>query len=91
MLKKVTRRFVLAAVGSVDGRMASNRIIFLYLAILSTAIAIVHSTKVIYVYRGPDLVEKHGAGIIIVPSEKAKCRDERTPDRHNKCRRIVEF
>ncbi|KAG5684711.1 hypothetical protein PVAND_013925 [Polypedilum vanderplanki] len=48
--------------------MTSNRIIFLYLAILSVTIAIVNSTKVIYVYRGPDLSTKTG-GIIIVPDK----------------------
>jgi hypothetical protein len=54
----------------------------------------VQSSKVIYVNFGKDhhrYIETLESGIIIVPGEKPKCKDGRTPDRNGHCRRIVEF
>lgn len=72
----------------VRAKMLSFRIIIILLAL---TIAAVESTKVIYVsfrVNPPVVVE---GGIIVAPPEKVKCKDERTPDRNNKCRRVVEF
>lgn len=56
------------------------------------ALVAVHSTKVIYVNFGDhkNYMTHHG-GIIHVPGEKPKCKDQRLPDRNGNCRRIVEF
>lgn len=68
--------------------MASTPIFFIYLTLFLSIACIANSTKVIYINLKPEV---HSGGIIIAPPEKIQCKDNRTPDRSQRCRRIIEF
>lgn len=68
--------------------MASLQILFLYITVFLSIAAVTNSTRVIYLNLRD---EYHMSGIIIAPPEKINCKDNRTPDRNSRCRRVVDF
>ena len=68
--------------------MASTPIFLIYLTLFLSIACVANSTRVIYINLKPELVE---GGIIIAPPERIQCKDNRTPDRSQRCRRIIEF